>query len=326
MTDETQTQHCGVVALIGAPNAGKSTLINALVGSKIAIVTPKVQTTRQALRGVQIVDQTQIIYTDTPGIFNAPQAYEQAMVSHAWSAAGEADVVLVVVDASQTSYFFSGDTPPADGESDANATRRALHGDMAQALKDIFQKVARYTKPKILVLNKVDKMPKPKLLALIAWLNQHAVFDETFMISALKGEGVGELQQWLASKMPEGPWLFPEDQLSDMPLRFLAAEITREKLFMRLREELPYGLMVETEAWEEKKDGSVKINQVIIVQRDGHKKIVLGKNGEQLKAIGQSARRDIAQMMECPVHLFLFIKVIPDWKDRREYLPGQQLM
>lgn len=296
---KVEKQHCGMVALIGAPNAGKSTLMNALVGSKIAIVTPKVQTTRHMLRGVQIVDNSQIIYVDTPGIFNAPKAYEQAMVGNAWNAAGEADVLLMVVDATK---------------------------NLSSELEEILKRAARYTKPKILVINKIDKMPKPKLLALIAWLNQHAVFDETFMISALKGDGVPELQQWLATKMPEGTWLFPEDQLSDMPLRFLAAEITREKLFLRLREELPYGLMVETEAWEEKKDGSVKINQVIIVERDSHKKIILGKSGEQLKTVGQSARRDIATMLGCPVHLFLFIKIIPDWKDRQEYLPVQQLM
>lgn len=296
---KVEKQYCGMVALIGAPNAGKSTLMNALVGSKIAIVTPKVQTTRHMLRGVQIVDNSQIIYVDTPGIFNAPKAYEQAMVGNAWNAAGEADVLLMVVDATK---------------------------NLSSELEEILKRAARYTKPKILVINKIDKMPKPKLLALIAWLNQHAVFDETFMISALKGDGVPELQQWLATKMPEGTWLFPEDQLSDMPLRFLAAEITREKLFLRLREELPYGLMVETEAWEGKKDGSVKINQVIIVERDSHKKIILGKSGEQLKTVGQSARRDIAAMLGCPVHLFLFIKIIPDWKDRQEYLPVQQLM
>jgi GTP-binding protein Era len=297
-TNTTENKKCGMIALLGAPNAGKSTLINQLVGSKIAIVTPKVQTTRQMLRGIQMLGNTQLIYIDTPGIFAAPEAYEKAMVATAWTAAGDADVLLVIVDASQ------GLTAPLEG---------------------ILKKLSHQTKPKALVLNKIDKMPKPKLLALATWLNQQVKFDETFMISALKGDGIEALQNWLETKMPPQEWLFPDDQLSDMPIRFLAAEITRERLFLRLREELPYGLMVQTEAFEEKADGSVKINQVIIVQRETHKKILIGTKGELLKTIGQSARHEIGKLLDCKVHLFLFVKVVPDWKERGEYRNTNQL-
>lgn len=292
MTQESQAR-CGTIALVGRPNAGKSTLLNALVGSKLAIVTPKAQTTRQALRGIQIVEQSQLIFVDAPGIFTAAQRYEQAMVANAWNNAKEADILLQVVDVSAKKF---------------------------EADIEIAQKLKHSTQPRALVLNKIDIVKKPKLLEVAMELNAAGIFHETFMISAEKAQGLDVLQQWMAKEVPPGEWLYPEDHLSDAPVRFLAAEITREKLFLRLREELPYGLMVDTEGWEQRQDGSVKINQIIIVQREAHKKIILGEKGAQLKAIGQSARRDISKLLECEVHLFLFVKVIPDWKERPEYL------
>lgn len=291
------TQHCGMVAIIGAPNAGKSTLINALVGSKVAIVTPKVQTTRHAIRGIQMVDEAQIIYIDTPGIFAAPKAYEKTMVGHAWHAVADADSLLLVVD--------------------AHRNRNGIE----EQLTDLLKKLKDQPKTKALVLNKIDLIDKAKLLDISMAVHEHCGFDQVFMISALKNDGVEDISQWLAQQMPEGPWLFPEDQLSDRPIRFLAAEITREKLFLRLNKEVPYGLTVETESWEERPDGSVKINQMIIVERESHKKIILGNQGENLKAIGKTARMSMQEMMERPVHLFLFIKVIENWKAKAEYLP-----
>ncbi len=293
--DNPLKTRCGLVALAGRPNAGKSTLLNALIGSKLAIVTPKAQTTRSVLRGIQIIGDSQIIYMDTPGIFEASQKYEQAMVAAAWSHAGDADMILHVVDASLKKF----------------------DKDIA-----IASKLQETKCPKVLVLNKIDKIKKPALLELTLLLNESGVYGHVFMVSAYKGDGVDELQQWLAEAMPRGPWLYPEDQISDAPVRFLAAEITREKLFLRLREELPYELMVETESWEQRRDGSIKVNQVIMVQRESHKKIILGDKGSQLKAIGSTARREIAKMMECEVHLFLFVKVAPHWKEQPEYLPA----
>jgi GTP-binding protein Era len=300
MTEQAEhpLQRCGMVALIGAPNAGKSTLINALVGSKVAIVTPKVQTTRHQIRGIQNIEATQLIYIDTPGIFAAPKAYEKTMVGHAWHAVADADAVLLVVDAHQY-----------------------RQGALSEELISILQKLKHQQKTKALVLNKIDKMDKVKLLDVSMAIHAHCSFDQVFMISALKEDGVQDIQHWLAHQMPESIWLFPEDQISDRPIRFLAAEITREKLFLRLNKEVPYGLTVETELWEERADGSVKINQMIIVERESHKKIILGSQGEQLKAIGKTARMALQEMLERPVHLFLFIKVIENWKARAEYLP-----
>lgn len=288
-------QRCGVVALLGRPNAGKSTLLNALVGSKLAIVTPKAQTTRHILRGIQVVGDSQIIYMDTPGIFEAAERFEQTMVANAWSQSQDADVVLQIVD----------------------VTRRGFDKDLA-----IARRMEHLQAPRVLVLNKIDKIKKPQLLEISLTMNESGVFSHVFMISAQTGDGVGELQQWLASMMPPGSWLYPEDQMSDAPLRLLAAEITREKLFLRLHEELPYALTVETESWEQRRDGSVKIHQAILVPRDSHKKIVLGDKGSQLKTIGQSARREISKLLDAPVHLFLFVKVEADWKNRPEFLPG----
>lgn len=287
-------QKCGFVGLIGEPNAGKSTLLNQLVGSKIAIVTPKVQTTRHLIRGIEIVGDTQCIYVDTPGIFNAQKTFEKAMVDNAWMGAKDADVVALLIDAT-----------------------RAL----SDHTKAILEKVKHYTKPKAIILNKIDLVEKQKLLELTKQISEHASFDQLFMVSARNGDGVDDVRQWFASQLPEGPWLFPEDQMSDLPIRFLAAEITREKLFLRLREELPYGLTVENELWQERDDDSVRINQLIIVERETHKKIVLGKGGQQLKSVGQAARQDIQKMLGCTVHLFLFVKVVPGWKEKKEYLP-----
>lgn len=284
----------GFVALLGAPNAGKSTLMNRLVGSKVAIVTPKVQTTRHLIRGIQTRGDSQIVYMDTPGIFHTDRLYEKTMVANAWSGAQDSDILLLLVDAAR---------------------------GVDEELRAILARLEKNEKPKALLLNKIDRIKKEGLLALAAEINGILPFDRTFMISALEGQGVEDLQQWLAQTVPQGPWMFPEDQMSDVPLRFLAAEITREKLFLRLQQELPYGLMVDTEQWEERQDGSVKINQVVIVEREAHKKIVLGKNGQLLKAVGQAARREIEQLLDCKVHLFLFVKVIPDWKQKKEFLP-----
>jgi GTP-binding protein Era len=283
-----------MIALLGAPNAGKSTLLNQLVGSKVAIVTPRVQTTRHQIRGIQMRGQSQLIYIDTPGIFAAKKSYEQTMVANAWDGARDSDIQLLLVDAI-----------------------KGVNEDVEAILKRLSKSPTR----KALLLNKVDRVPKERLLALTAQLNEIFAFDETFMISALKGEGLEPLQDWLAEQLPQGPYLFPEDQISDMPMRFLAAEVTREKLFLRLRQELPYGLTVECEGWEEKKDGSISIRQQIIVERESHKKIILGKQGEQLKQIGQSARMELQRLLDARVHLFLFVKVIPGWKNKKEFMP-----
>jgi GTPase len=281
----------GFVALIGAPNAGKSTLVNRLVGAKISIVSHKVQTTRAIVRGIAIRDRTQIVFVDTPGIFKPRRRLDRAMVTTAWGNARDADIVLFIVDA-----------------------ERGLVGDaetILEGMKDIRQ-------PKILVLNKIDQVKREKLLELAAAANAVAPFDETFMISALGGSGCDDVMDFLARSLPAGPWYYPEDQISDLPMRQLAAEITREKLYLRLHQELPYSSHVETERWEEKKDGSVRIEQVIYVERDSQKKIVLGKGGETVKAIGQAARKEIADILEQKVHLFLFVKVRENWGDDPE--------
>jgi GTP-binding protein Era len=276
----------GFVALIGAPNAGKSTLVNRLVGAKVSIVTHKVQTTRAIVRGIATRGQTQIVLVDTPGIFAPRRKLDEAMVTTAWGGAKDADLVLVLVDAE---YGLKGD-PLA-----------------------LLERVGEVRQPKILVVNKIDRVKRETLLALTAKANEMADFERTFMISALNGSGCNDLLDHLAAALPEGPWYYPEDQLSDLPMRQLAAEITREKLFLRLHEELPYASHVETEGWEEKKDGSVRIQQVIYVERDSQKKIVIGKKGETIRAIGEAARKELSTIMEQKVHLFLFVKVRGNW-------------
>jgi GTP-binding protein Era len=284
-------ERCGFVALIGAPNAGKSTLINALVGAKVAIVSRKVQTTRALVRGIALEGKTQIIFVDTPGIFAPKRRLDRAMVTAAWGGAGDADAVALLVDAGR-------------------------HID--EELEAILAKLPEIRKPKFLVLNKIDTVQKETLLELAAKLNEKLQFDATFMISALKEHGVDMLRSKLAELMPTGPWLYPEDQVSDAPLRSLAAEITREKIFERLHDELPYQITVETEQWKEMPDGSARIEQTIFVARDGQKKIVIGEQGRMLKSIGTAARKEIMEAAETKVHLFLFVKVRENWADDPE--------
>jgi GTP-binding protein Era len=282
----------GFVALIGAPNAGKSTLVNRLVGTKVSIVTHKVQTTRAIVRGIATHDNAQIVFLDTPGIFKPKRALDRAMVTTAWGGARDADIVVVLVDA-----------------------ERGVGDDTAQML----EKLGDVRQSKILVLNKVDRIRPDSLLALAADINGKAEFAATFMISALNGSGCDDLLDHLAKALPEGPWYYPEDQVSDLPLRQLAAEITREKLYMRLHQELPYSSHVETEKWEERKDGSVRIEQVIYVEREGQKKIVLGHKGETIRAIGEASRKELAEIIEQKVHLFLFVKVREWGSDPERY-------
>ncbi len=282
---ETATR-CGYVALIGAPNAGKSTLLNQLVGKKLAIVTPKVQTTRTRLLGIAIVAQAQLILVDTPGIFEPRRRLDRAMVTAAWAGAADADETVLLVDAAR----------PADPD-----TRR------------IIERLAGSRRRVILALNKIDLVRRDTLLRVADTLFRAGCFERVFMISGLTGDGVEDLQLHLGAIMPPGPWLFPEDQLSDAPERWLAAEITREQVFLQLHDELPYAAAVETEAWEERKDGSVKIDQVIYVRRVGQKAIMLGDGGRRIKMIGSRARAELAQMLGRPVHLFLFVKVRENW-------------
>ena len=294
------TTRCGFAAIIGAPNAGKSTLINALVGSKVAIVSPKVQTTRMPVRGIAMAGQTQIVFVDTPGIFRPRRRLDRAMVSSAWGGAEDADAVLLIVDA---------DDLVADANSPgARDTRGILEG-----LKD------GKAKKKALILNKIDGMKRTDLLPLVERFHAEGVFEDVFLISALKGEGMADVAAWVASRMPEGPWLYPEDQAADIPSRLLAAEVTREKIYLRLHDELPYSSAVETEKWEERRDGSVKIDQVIYVQRDGQKAIVLGKKGATIKTIGELARTELETLFGRRVHLFLFVKVREDWDNNSEH-------
>lgn len=282
---------CGFIALIGAPNAGKSTLTNALVGSKVAIVTPKVQTTRTLVRGIAMEGPAQLIFIDTPGIFSPRRRLDRAMVTTAWTGAHDADVVAVLIDAKKG----------LDDEAEA-----------------ILKKLDEVRQPKLLILNKVDIVEKEKLLALAQAANERGKFDATFMISALSGSGVADVRTWLAEHVPAGPWHYPEDEVSDAPLRQLAAEITREKLYLKLHQELPYQSTVETETWTERKDGSVRIEQTIYVERESQRKIVLGKSGQSIKAIGEASRRELAEIIEKPVHLFLFVKVREGWGDDPE--------
>jgi GTPase len=296
--DGGQTR-CGFVAVIGAPNAGKSTLVNALVGTKVSIVTPKVQTTRMPIRGVAIKGAAQIVFVDTPGIFKPRRRLDRAMVKSAWTGAGDADAVLVMVDAAQLA-----------AEPDGIAARDTQM--IVEGLKSPAKDTA-------LVLNKVDAMKPAQLLPLVERLNQPGKFADVFMVSALKGQGVSDVANWCAARMPEGVWLYPEDQAADIPSRLLAAEITREKLYLRLHDELPYATSVETESWTEKKDGSVRIDQTIFVERDGQKAIVLGKGGSAVKSIGASARKDMEDIFGRRVHLFLFVKVRENWSETREH-------
>lgn len=282
---------CGFVAIIGAPNAGKSTLLNQLVGSKVAIVTHKVQTTRSRIRGIAMEGNTQIVFVDTPGIFKPKRRLDKAMVEAAWGGAGDADAIILMVDAEY------------EREEDLE---RIIDGLKSQGRKAI------------LVLNKIDATSREKLLKLAGRLNETGIFTDTFMISAMKGSGVADLRRHLAGMMPAGPWHYPEDQAADVPLRSLAAEVTREKLFLRLHDELPYSLTVETEEWEQRKDGSIRIQQVIFLERESQKKIALGKGGQTIKKVGQMAREELEELLEARVHLFLFVKVRENWSDDRE--------
>jgi GTP-binding protein Era len=291
MVEPAGDTRCGFIALIGAPNAGKSTLINALVGAKVSIVSHKVQTTRMLVRGIAIEGQSQLIFVDTPGIFAPKRRLDRAMVTTAWGGAQDADLTVLLIDARKG----------LDAENDT-----------------ILGKLGDVGGRKVLLLNKIDLMEKEALLALTQLANERAAFAATFMVSALTGDGVSDLKTWLAAQVAAGPWHYPPDQISDAPLRQLAAEITREKLFERLHQELPYQSTVETESWKELKDGSVRIEQTIYVERESQRKIVLGKGGQTIKAIGADARRDIAEAAETPVHLFLFVKVREGWGDDPE--------
>jgi GTPase len=289
VTDSDQNiTRCGFVALIGAPNAGKSTLINQLVGTKVSIVSRKVQTTRNLVLGIVVEGDAQIIFVDTPGIFEPKRRLDRAMVTSAWAGAGDADVIALLVDAG-----------------------RGLDDEV----RVILGRLRELKQRKVLILNKIDTIEAPKLLELSAIINKELAFDETFMISALKGHGVDRVRTVLAQKMSEGPWLYPEDQISDVPIRQLAAEITREKIFQRLHDELPYQITVETDQWKELADGSARVEQTIYVMRDGQKKIVIGEGGSMLKSIGSAARKEIMEAAEMKVHLFLFVKVRENWLD-----------
>jgi GTP-binding protein Era len=282
---------CAFVALIGAPNVGKSTLVNALVGTKVTIVSPKVQTTRTLVRGIAIEGHSQLVFVDTPGIFAPRRRLDRAMVTSAWSGAHDADMVALMVDA-----------------------KRGLDDETEAILAKLEDVAGR----KILILNKVDLVDKPGLLALAQSANERTAFAATFMVSALAGDGLGDVKAWLAAHAPAGPWHYPEDQISDAPLRSLAAEITREQVFNRLHQELPYRSTVETDVWKELRDGAVRIEQTIYVERESQRKIVLGKGGAAIKAIGAAARAEIARLIEQPVHLFLFVKVREGWGDDPE--------
>ncbi|BBE71172.1 GTPase Era [Oharaeibacter diazotrophicus] len=281
----------GFVALIGAPNAGKSTLINQLVGAKVSIVSHKVQTTRAIMRGIVMHGAAQVIFVDTPGIFTPKRRLDRAMVDTAWGGASDADVVALLIDA-----------------------KRGVSEDV----EPILARLADVRLPKVLVLNKIDTVKRDSLLALAADINARVAFDATFMVSALNGSGVHDLTRHLAEKLPEGPWLYPEDQISDLPMRMLAAEITREKVFLRLHDELPYASTVETEQWKDLKDGAVRIEQTLFVERESQRKIVLGKGGQTIRAISMAAREELQELLERPVHLFLYVKVRENWADDPE--------
>jgi GTPase len=288
---EPAVRRCGFIALIGAPNVGKSTLINAIVGAKVAIVSHKVQTTRTLLRGIATDAAAQLVFIDTPGIFQPRRRLDRAMVAGAWTGAADADIVGAMIDA-----------------------KRGLDEETGA----LMARLAGLERPKILILNKIDLVEKPNLLALVKNATERVAFTATFMVSALTGDGIADLKLWLSSHVPVGPWHYPEDQITDAPLRQMAAEITREKLYLRLHQELPYQSTVETNSWKELKDGSVRIEQTIYVERMSQRKIVLGKGGQTIKTIGAEARREIADIAEQPVHLFLFVKVREGWGDDPE--------
>lgn len=290
-TGSESPERCGFVALIGAPNAGKSTLVNRAVGAKVSIVTHKVQTTRAIIRGVALVGSSQIVFVDTPGIFAPKRRLDRAMVDTAWSGARDADVICVLLD-----------------------SKKGLEADT----QTVLEKVADLPQKKVLLLNKIDTIPAERLLELTQAAHEQVAFDETFMISALNGDGVDDLMAHLAGAVPKGPWLYPEDQISDLPMRNLAAEVTREKLYLRLHDELPYRSSVETTQWKDLKDGSVRIEQTIFVERQSQKKIVIGRGGQAIKAVSAAARSEIADMVDRPVHLFLFVKVRDNWADDPE--------
>ncbi len=292
MTNNTSTR-AGFVALIGEPNAGKSTLLNQMVGAKVSIVTHKVQTTRARIRGIAIHDAAQIVFVDTPGIFRPRRRLDRSMVKAAWGGAADADIILLLIEA---------------------------HRGLTEGAKAIIESLKGLDSqtPVGLVINKIDRVKAETLLALSAELNAAFPFVSTFMISAEKGYGCDQLRDWLAETLPESPWLYPEDQIADLPMRMIAAEITREKLTLRLHEEIPYQLTVETEAWEERKDGSARVDQIVYVARAGHKGIVLGKGGETIKAVGQAARAELEEFMGRRVHLFLQVKVRENWLDEAE--------
>jgi GTP-binding protein Era len=294
VTDPGAGTRAGFVALIGEPNAGKSTLLNRMVGAKIAAVTHKVQTTRTRIRGISMAGASQIVFVDTPGLFAPRRRLDRAMVAAAWGGAADADIVVLMVEAHR------GLTPGVER--------------IIETLRDRLPP----GRPVALAINKIDRVKAETLLGLAGGLNNAYPFARTFMISAERGHGVADLRDWLAREVPAGPWFYPEDQIADIPLRMIAAEATREKLTLRLHEELPYQLTVETEAWEDRPDGSVRIAQIVYVARDGHKGIVLGHRGESIKAVGQAARADLAAFLERPVHLVLQVKVRPGWLEEKE--------
>ena len=284
------TTRAGFIALIGEPNAGKSTLLNRMVGAKVSIVTHKVQTTRARIRGVAIEGESQLVFVDTPGLFQPRRRLDRAMVAAAWGGASDADVVVLLIEA---------------------------HRGVTEGVGRILEGLAGLAEGRrvALAINKIDRVEAPALLALTQEMNDRFAFEKTFLISAEKGYGVGDLRLWLAAEVPEGPWLYPEDQIADLPMRMIAAEITREKLTLRLHQELPYQLTVETESWEERKDGSARIDQVVYVMRDGHKGIVLGNKGETIKAVSKAAREELEEFLDRRIHLFLQVKVRENWME-----------
>ena len=287
------TTRAGFVALIGEPNAGKSTLLNRMVGAKVSIVTHKVQTTRARIRGVAMEGDAQLVFVDTPGLFQPRRRLDRAMGGAAWGGAADADVIVLLIEA---------------------------HRGMTEGVERILEELGNIAKGRrvALAINKIDRVEAPVLLGLTEKMNAAFDFTETFMISAERGHGIDTLRQWLAGEVPEGPWLYPEDQIADLPMRNIAAEITREKLTLRLHQELPYQLTVETENWEERKDGSARIDQLVYVVRDGHKGIVLGNKGETIKAVGKAAREELEEFLGRKVHLFLQVKVRANWLEEAE--------
>lgn len=292
MTEQNQNTKCGFVSVIGAPNAGKSTLINYIVGAKVSIVSPKVQTTRTRVMGIVNKDDTQIVFVDTPGIFTPKKRLEKAIVASAWDGLKDADITLMLID--------------------------VAHGKINQDTRNLIDKLKSQKRKVSLVLNKIDLIEKEKLLKIAAEMNETGIFNEIFMISAEKGDGVDSLVKAITDKLPQGPWMFDGEEISDMPLRLLAAEITREKIFIQLRQELPYSSTVETEKWEEQKNGVIKISQVVYVERESQKKIIIGKGGSMLKRIGASARRELEEILESKVYLEVFVKVRENWTEDPE--------